>query len=275
MNDPHAQPNPFTRNFSLVSLFAVIFTTSLPASAQLSPALDRFSVSVGAVQADPTFNGNVDTSLGSLQSGQLNLGRETMPRIRADILLFDSPGLHFDYYQYNHTYSGTIANNANVGGTALTTVGNASLNMKIDFAKLAYRWWFGSGDTVFGLGAGAAYYKLGLSAQATASVNNSPAAANGAYSDDALAPLLEIGLRHAITPDLRIYVDATGARKLDGALTGEIYNAFLGVEWFPIQNLGLVLEYGKSQINLSRSDSISENFKVNFEGPSAFVKLRY
>jgi hypothetical protein len=198
-----------------------------------------------------------------------------MPRIRADLLIFDNQGLHFDYYQYNHTYSGSIANNANVNGAALTTVGNASLNLKADFAKLAYRWWFGSGNTVLGLGAGAAYYKLGLSANAVASVNGSTAAANGSYSDDAIAPLLEIGVRHAISPDLRIYADATGVKKLDGALTGEIYNAALGVEWFPVKNVGVVLEYGKSQINLSRNDSVSENFRINFQGPSAFVKFRY
>jgi hypothetical protein len=248
---------------------------SMPASAQLSPALDRFSVSVGAFQADPNFNGNFNTAQGSLQSGDVNLGRETMPRIRADLLIFDSQGVHFDYYQYNHTYSGSFANNANVNGSTLTTAGNASLNVKLDFAKLAYRWWFGGGDTVLGLGAGAAYYKLGLDANATASVNGSPGSVSGGYSDDALAPLLEIGVRHAISPDFRIYADATGVKKLDGALTGEIYNASLGLEWFPIKNLGLAVEYGKSQINLSRNDSISENFKINFQGPSAFVKLRY
>ena len=275
MNADIERKRTFRRIFSLSTLFAAIFTISMPTSAQLSPALDRFSVSVGAFQADPNFNGNFNTAQGSLQSGDVNLGRETMPRIRADLLIFDSQGVHFDYYQYNHTYSGSFANNANVNGSTLTTTGNASLNVKLDFAKLAYRWWFGGEDTVLGLGAGAAYYKLGLNANATASANGSSGSVSGGYSDDALAPLLEIGVRHAISPDFRIYADATGVKKLDGALTGEIYNASLGLEWFPIKNVGLAVEYGKSQINLSRSDSISENFKINFQGPSAFVKFRY
>jgi hypothetical protein len=275
MNAPDGRANPCKCIPFLLTLSGVIFTTSMPASAQLSPALDRFSVTVGAFQADPKFNGNVNTPLGSLASGDVNLGTEIMPRMRADLLIFDSQGLHFDYYQYNHTYSGAFANNANVNGLALTTVGNASLNFKVDFAKMAYRWWFGSGNTVLGLGAGAAYYNLDLSANATASVNSSTTVANGSYSDDALAPLLEIGVRHAIGPDFRIYADATGVKKLNGALTGEIYNTALGLEWFPAKNVGVVLEYGKSQINLSRNDSMSENFKINFQGPSAFVKLRY
>ena len=281
MKFSNAQASPSVRILFLLALSGGTFATSMDALAELSPALDRFSVTVGAFQADPSFNGNVNTSQGTLSSGDLNLGRETMPRIRVDLLIFDRQGLHFDYYQYNHTYSGSIANNSNVNGSALTTVGNASLNFKADFAKLAYRWWFGGADTVLGLGAGAAYYKLGVRARArarasaSASVNGSTAAADGSYSDDAVAPLLEIGLRHAISPSLRIYADATGVKKLDGALTGEIYNAALGAEWFPVKNVGAVLEYGKSQINLSRSDSSSENFKVNFQGPSALIKFRY
>ena len=91
-------------------------------------------MTVGALQADPRFNGNVNTSQGTLSSGDLNLGRETMPRIRVDLLIFNRQGLNF----------------------------------KADFAKLEYRWWFGGADTVLGLGAGAAHYKLGLRASASA-----------------------------------------------------------------------------------------------------------
>jgi len=122
-------------------------------------------------------------------------------------MIFDTQGLSFDYYQYKRGYTGAIANNMNVNGTALTTVGNANLDLKLDFAKLEYRWWFGSGNTVIGLGAGAAYYKISLNANATASINGSTASTSAEYSDDAVAPLLGIGVRHAISPDLRLFAD--------------------------------------------------------------------
>jgi hypothetical protein len=35
----------------------------------------------------------------------------------------------------------------------------------------------------------------------------------GCRCRDAFAPLLEIGVRHAITPDLRLFADASGLRK--------------------------------------------------------------
>lgn len=249
--------------------------TSMPASAELSPALDRISVSAGAFSADPKFDVSLNTPYGSLQSGDIALGKKTMPRVKADLMILDSQGLSFDYYQYKNVYTGAIANNTNVGGTALTTVGNANLDFTIDFAKLEYRWWFGSGNTVVGLGAGLAYYKVGLNANATASVNSSTASISERYSDAALAPLLGIGVRHAISPDLRIFADASGMKKSGGRSSGDIYNAAMGVEWFPIKNVGLVLDYSMSQIDLRRDDVIDAKLKVTLQGPSAFVKVRF
>jgi len=252
---------------------------SMPASAELSPALDRISISAGAFRADPKFNASLNTPYGNLQSGDIGLGIETMPRVKADIMIFDSQGLSFDYYQYKRGYTGAITNNTNVNGTALTTVGNASLDIKLDFAKLEYRWWFGSGNTVIGLGAGAAYYKINLNANATASIGGSTADTNGEYVDDALAPLLGIGVRHAISPDLRLFADASGVKQSRGQLHGKIYNTAVGVEWFPIKNVGVILDYSMSQVDLTRDDVIDDaidvNLKLKLQGPSAFVKVRF
>jgi uncharacterized protein YjbJ (UPF0337 family) len=248
---------------------------SMPASAELSPALDRASFSVGVYRADPKFNASLNTPYGNLQSGDIGLGMKTMPRVKADIMIFDSQGLSFDYYQYKRGYTGAMANNTNVNGTALTTVGNASLNIKLDFAKLDYKWWFGTGNTVIGLGAGAAYYMVSLNANATASINNATAGINAEYSNDAVAPLLEIGVRHAISPDLRLFADASGVKHSQGRLNGEIYNAAAGLEWFPIKNVGVVFDYSMSQFDLTRSDAIDVNLQLKLHGPSAFVKVRF
>lgn len=248
---------------------------SMPASAELSPALDRISISAGAFRADPKFNTSLNSPYGNLQSGDIGLGMKTIPRVKADIMIFDTQGLSFDYYQYKRGYTGAIANNMNVTGTALTTVGNANLDLKLDFAKLEYRWWFGSGNTVIGLGAGAAYYKISLNANATASINGSTASTSAEYSNDAVAPLLGIGVRHAISPDLRLFADASGVKQSRGRLNGEIYNAAVGVEWFPIKNVGVVFDYSMSQFDLTRHDAIDVNFKLKLQGPSAFVKVRF
>jgi hypothetical protein len=248
---------------------------AFPASAEMSPALDRVSITVGAFIANPKFNAAVDTPFGNLQSGDIELGEKIMPRVKGEIILFDSQGLSFDVYQYKQDYGGATDHTANVVGTLVSTATNANFGLKLDFAKLAYKWWFGSGDTVVGVGAGAAYYKISMLANASLSIGNGTAGIGGEYSDDTVAPLVEVGLRHAISPDLRLFVDASGVRKSDGPLKGEIYNAAIGVEWFPVKNVGLVLAYGASEINLRRDEPVAESFNVKFQGPSAFVKFRF
>jgi hypothetical protein len=148
-------------------------------------------------------------------------------------------------------------------------------DFKFVVAKLEHKQWFGSGNTVIGLGAGAAYYKISLTANVTASINNSTASINAEYSDDAVAPLLGIGVRHAISPDLHVFADVSGVKKLGGQLHGEIFNAALGVEWFPIKNVGVVLDYSMSQFDLTREDAIDVDFKLKIKGPSAFFKVRF
>jgi hypothetical protein len=81
-------------------------------------------------------------------------------------------------------------------------------------------------------------------------------------------------LRHAISPDLRLFADASGVKKTGGRARGEIYNAAVGVEWFPAKNVGVVLDYGLTDIDIHRDDS-NARFRVKLKGPSAFLKVRF
>jgi hypothetical protein len=263
------------RTVGLVAASGAGLMASQSALAELSPALDRVSISVGVFQADPKLDASLITQYGNLQTGNVTLGKETLPRIKADLILFDSQGLSLDYYQYKHSYTGAVANNINVLGNGLITTGNANLDFKMDFAKLSYKWWLGSGDTVLGLGAGAAYYKIDMNANATAAINNTTASTSGAFVDDAVAPLLEIALRHSVNPELRLFAKGAGVKKTGGRMHGDIYNAAVGLEWFPMKNLGVVLDYSMSQIDITRDATYETNLKFKVQGPSTFVKLRF
>lgn len=255
---------------------AALLVLALPAArAEPSPALDRTSFSIGAFNASPTLKAGVNTNLGRLDTGDVDRKNITMPRIRADVLLFDSQGLSFDYFQYRRDYGGSLASNNTVGSGTVNTTGNANLNAQIDFAKLSYRWWFGSGNTVLGLGAGAAYYEAKFNFVATATVGGATGAVNNNYSDHAYAPLVEVGVRHAINDNFRLFAEASGISKGGGNLNGNIYNATVGVEWFPVKNVGLVLDYGMTDINLARNDASNAQLKVRLLGPSAYLKVRF
>lgn len=270
------------RPFTLASaaLFGACITAAFPALADPSPALDRISISAGAFHAEPTFKLGVDTPYGNVDTPDRTNSKVTIPRLRADILLFDSQGISFDYYRYDRSYSQSVSGGSTIDGQPVTGSATFNSNIKLDLARLSYKWWLGSGNSVFGIGLGGAYYRADLtgsiSGTVTAGGNTYSDGSSDRYTDDAVAPLIELGWRHAFSPNLRMYAEAGGVKKNGGNLQGHIYNANVGVEWYPWKNIGLVLDYGEQRVKLERSSVNSDaELDVRFRGPSVFVKARF
>ncbi len=262
------------------SLFGMCMAACVPALADPSPALDRVSVSVGAFRAEPTFNAGVDTPYGRIETPERDHSDVTIPRVRADVLLFDSQGISFDYYRYDRSYNMSVSGDSTIDGQPVTGSANFNSNVKIDLARLSYKWWLGSGNDVFGIGLGGAYYRADISGNISGTVSTPGQSftdgASDRYTDDAVAPLIELAWRHAFSPNLRTYVEASGVKKNGGRLEGHIYNGNVGIEWFPWKNIGLVADYGVSRVKLERNgDSSTADLDVRFRGPSLFVKARF
>lgn len=252
--------------------------TSASALAEHSPALDRFSLSAGAYYVDPTFRVNANTQYGNLQSGDIDRNRTTLPRIRGEILLFDSQGLSFDYFTYKKNNSGAIDRSALIGGTTSSLSANADANLQVDMASVAYKWWIGQGNDVFGIGLGGGYYRAHLDVNAAATLNGTSGTFNESYTEKTWAPLVELGWKHAFSKDFRLYAEASGVKKNWGRITGHIYSAAFGAEWYPLANLGIGADYGITRININRNGggTINDaNLDIRLKGPSAYVKVRF
>lgn len=258
-----------------LAMLCVLGTTAGAALADPSPALDRFSVSAGAFYADPRIGLNANTNYGRINSPDEEPGHATVPRVKAELLLGDSQGLSFDYYRYDKSYDPSLSGSSVINGIPVS--GNASLDgkLRLDLAQLAYKWWIGSGNDVFGIGAGAAYYHARLSGTATATALGVTTSGTDSVSESAYAPLIELGYRHAFTPNLRLVADASGVKKNGGRINGHIYSGTVGVEWFVAKNVGLVADYGISKISLNRDSDNSAQFDVRLKGPSAYLKVRF
>ncbi|RZL66031.1 MAG: hypothetical protein EOP81_01620 [Variovorax sp.] len=275
------------RRFTLLTAVAGLTSyAAAPAHAQqMSPALDRFSLSVGAFSAKPELGATVGGSTGSVHLGDIDGERKTMPRISGEFLLGDNHGISFDAFRYSQGYASSNVGTYNAVPFGASTAIGVSAAFDLDVARLGYRYWFGTGNTVFGIGAGIGYYRVALETNAFAAANVGLAGAgfigyNGNFSrqdrDDAVAPMLEVGIRHAISPDLRLFADASGIRKSGGSgVRGSIYNASIGAEWFPVRNLGVSLAYAVTDVDLKREDEGVRGLRVKFQGPVLAAKMRF
>lgn len=255
-----------------------VFATQ--ASADPSPALDRVSLWLGGYYANTDVDIKASTNAigNEVHSGKLSLdsGNETVGRARLDFLIFDSQGFSFDYYTLSHSQSKTLREPFTYEGNPFEL--GASLKGKLDFTagSAAYHWWFGSGSDVFGIGLGATYYRAKLGVSGTVSLDGQSASASARWDDDAVAPLVTLAYKHAFSDNLRVYLDASGVKKNGGHLSGHLYDARAGVEWFPWHNVGIGAEYGTTRIKLNRDSArYDANVDIDLNGPSLFARMRF
>jgi hypothetical protein len=263
-------------------LIAPLLLASSASFADSSPALDRFDLSLGGYYADTSTTLGAGDKSGML-TGNVNLEHDlgfeehkTVPRVKLDFLIGDHQGFSFDYFSIDRSRTKTLSDDISYGGNDYDASASVRGKLDFDFGSAAYRWWFGSGNDVFGLGIGAAYYRVGAGISGIATLNGESAQASTSYSETAGAPLLQLGWRHAFSDSLRVYFDASGVKKNGGNLNGHIYNAALGVEWYPWKNLGFGAEYAYTRIDLNdERDYYNANLDLKLHGPSAFVKFRF
>jgi hypothetical protein len=247
-----------------------------------SPALDNISLWVGGY-----YTSN-DTNIGGKTDylntrGNLNLEKDldfkkhkAVPRVRLDFLIGEHQGFTFDYYEVNRSHSKTLDENVEFLGQPIDASAEARGNLKFSFGSAAYKWWFGTGDDVFGLGLGAAYYKVHASVYGSVTVNGESADSGATANESAWAPNLQIGWRHSFNEQWRMYFNASGVKKNGGPLNGHIFDAALGLEYFPWQNVGIGAEYAYTKIKLNqdkRNYNLDLDMKLN--GPAAYIRFRF
>lgn len=270
------------RRWVLPAVVVVSGLWAVASQAQQSPTLDRFEVGVGSYRATSSTTLGFGLPYG-IFAGSVNLEddlgfdrRESLPRVRANLLLGDHQGLSLDYYRYSRAsgrgWSRSLAWRDHSYRIDARLYGRVSFA----FGSLAWRWWFGSGDDAFGLGVGASHYRASGHLQGRIRVDGDTL---GDIDEDtgasAWAPLLQVGWRHAFGRRWRMYFDAAGVFKGGGKLSGHIYNASLGVKWLPLEHLGFGLEYGVNSIHIQQSHAYyDDSLDLQLYGPSAFVYLR-
>lgn len=255
-----------------------LLSMSSAAMAEGSLALDPVSIWLGGYYAntevDVAAKGNpIDASTGQIKLAQ---GDETVARARLDVLLFGTQGLEFDYYSLDHSTSQTLTQPFTFQGVPFELDTTLRGKVQFDAGEVAYHWWFGDDTDAFGLGLGGAYYSAKLKVEGTASLAGQSTSGSASWDGDAVAPLVTLAWRHAINDSLRVYMEGSGIYKNGGTLSGHLYDARAGVEWFPWRNVGLAAEYGDTRIKLDRAGhTFDTNLDIKLHGPSLFARFRF
>lgn len=269
------------RRFATVLIGLPLALAGTAACARQSPALDRTSLWIGAYYpSTDTVIGAGDKGGGAIGHAALedDLGfasRKLRPRLRLDALIGEHQGFAVDYYNVNRTRTRTLSRTITYGGTTYDANARASAKLDFDFGSVAYRWWFGSGNDVSGVGLGGAYYGVHAAVSGTATVNGKSLHETSNNRENAWAPMLQLGWRHAFDNNVRMYADLSGVKRNSSRLGGHIYNAALGAEWYPWQHVGFAAEYDYTRIKLAQHrHNYNDDLDMKLHGPSLFMRIR-
>lgn len=251
------------------------------AQAQQSSALDRMSVSVGAFRAEPKIHVGGDTRYGRVDTPDEKLSDTTLPRVKADFLIGDNHGIAFDYFRFDEDYAGAASGATVYEGRPVSGNISGDANLRIEMARLSYKYWLTHDKHAFGVGLGAAYLRAKISGSVSANLSTAAPVVNYSWSgadsasESVWAPTIDAAWRYSLNDKVRLVAEASGIKRNGGTVEGHVYNASAGVEWAATQNVAVVLDYGIQKIDLHRNGDSNADLDLKLTGPSAFVKVRF
>lgn len=242
-----------------------------------SIALDRVGIWLGEYL--PTVDASISARLNPVDVGRghaaLRSRDETLPRARLEVLVGDRNGLAFDYTRFARDRELVLEDAFSYQGHDLDAGDRIKGHLRFEIGNAAWRWWFGEGSDVYGVGIGAAWYRLDVGLRGHPADAPEDEIVSLRFADSAVAPLITLGWRHAFSDRLRVYADGSGIWKKGNRLSGRLYNASVGIEWFPWQQVGVGMEYGMSRARVRRErDLYDAGLDLDLRGPSLFVRAR-
>lgn len=266
------------RNIRWAIASLLIALPAASAFAAPSAALDRLSIWAGGYypRVDTTLVGQLHEVDAGTAKARLSSHDEVLAHFRIDFVAGNSQGFAFDHYRFSKDRSVTFDEPFSFNGVDYAANSQLRGEFELDMGNFAYHWWFGRDRTAFGVGLGAAWYRLDLWLAGQADVDGGPVIESVGWSDKAIAPMLTLGWRHAATDHVRIYANVEGVTKNGGKTTGHIYKGSLGMEVFPWEHAGFALEYSASRVKIRQRTSLyGAGLDMNLHGPSAFLRLRF
>lgn len=260
----------------------LVATASL--AAEPVPALDRFSVAVGTFSNRLDIDGRIDGSAefdGSRRDFDetLNVGN------RRRIGLYEAAWRFAEHHQielrrYRDSRSRTARLDETLRFNGETFPIQASLRGSAGFelTEAIYTYWFRpDGESPFGLQFGALRLKGELALRGRIAVEGEgEAEGESAVSARIDAPLIGIAGRRVIGERWRIFGEARLIRLHIGDVEGHAYSGRLGVEYFPLEHLGLTLQYSGARVAAEqRKDELAGELEVGFAGPQLLARWRF
>jgi hypothetical protein len=157
---------------------------------------------------------------------------------------------------------------------------DAEAEARIAFRNLEfdYTWWaLARPEQALGLQFGVLRFSASLSMRGRVRVEGEgEAEGRASVSDRFFVPLVGLAWRRHLGPDWRLESELRYLRRSYRGIQGKAVSGHLGIEWLASRHLGLMLQYGYTEVALAQDEpDLSGALQVGFQGPQALLRLRW
>jgi len=252
-------------------------------------ALDGFSVSIGAFADNTSASVRVDGATkgsGTALDFDRDLGQggtSALPFFQASWRPWDHHEFEFSYYSDSNDASRTLSRDFMFGGKEFVAGGQLKSKFSIDAGSLTYRYWAWTSDVAaFGIFGGLQWYSISLDLNGSVGVvgPDGTVTATGTASRKVSStlpdPSIGLSYRYQMADWARFIADGGGFKINVQNIDATLYNARLGVEFYPWTNFGIVTQYMWNHIdaNLDKTNFLG-NFNADFNGFQVLFKARF
>jgi len=259
------------------------------ASAEVDRALDEVSISVGAFANNSSASLRADGSVlgsGTPVDFDRDLGQggtKSLPYFDVTWRPWEHHEFELSYFSESNSHTRTLTRNIIFNGNEFIVGSQLGSKFSVDAGSITYRYWaWTSDDAAFGIFGGLQWYSISLDVNGTVGITGSDgsvtqtSSASAKVSSTLPDPSIGLSYRYQMADWARLVADGGGFKINVENVDATLYNARIGVEFYPWTNFGVVTQYSYNKIEASvdRTNFLG-NADIKFSGLQVLLKARF
>ena len=272
---------------SLLALAAGCFGQM--AYAEVDRALDEVSVSVGAFANSTSASLRADGAIlgsGTVVDFDRDLGQggtKSLPYFDVTWRPWEHHEFELSYFSESNSQTRTLSRNIVFNGKEFIVGSQLGSKFSVDAGSITYRYWaWTSDDAAFGIFGGLQWYSISLDVNGTVGITGSDGSvtetgsASAKVSSTLPDPSIGLSYRYQMADWARLVADGGGFKINVENVDATLYNARVGVEFYPWTNFGVVTQYSYNKIeaDVDRTNFLG-NADIKFSGFQVLLKARF
>src|SRR6187399_229048 len=277
------------RRVPMSLLLALAAGFAQTASAEVDRALDEVSISVGAFANNSSASLRADGSVlgsGTPVDFDRDLGQggtKSLPYFDVTWRPWEHHEFELSYFSESNSHTRTLTRNIIFNGNEFIVGSQLGSKFSVDAGSITYRYWaWTSDDAAFGIFGGLQWYSISLDVNGTVGITGSDgsvtqtSSASAKVSSTLPDPSIGLSYRYQMADWARLVADGGGFKINVENVDATLYNARIGVEFYPWTNFGVVTQYAYNKIEASvdRTNFLG-NADIKFSGLQVLLKARF